>query len=330
MISPEKTIFVAGAGGMVGSSVVREVLRRGASRLLTPRSDELDLTDQRQVREFFLSATPDIVVLAAAAVGGIDLQLSRPADLLYRNLLIQSNTIHAAFESGVRKLVFVSSSCVYPRDTGQPMREEQLLQGDLEPTTDAYAVAKIAGIKLCESYFRQHGSNFFALTPPNLYGPRDKFDIESSHVIAALIARMHRAKLERLASVGIWGTGSQRREFLYADDLARAIVFALDEIDSNDIYGRGISHLNIGTGSDLSIRELAVLIGEIVGFDGELRFDRSRPDGARQKLLDISRIREFGWKHEVDLREGLEKTFSWYLNNSLSPEPAIAGRVHPV
>jgi GDP-L-fucose synthase len=316
MISPEKTIFVAGAGGMVGRSVVMELRRRGFDRLLTPGSHSVDLTSGQQTRQFFDSESPDIVVLAAATAGGIGLNITHPADLIHRNLLIAANVIHAAFEAHVEKLVFVGSACVYPKETPQPMREEQLLAGPLEPTVEYYALAKIAGIKLCESYARQHGRNFFSLTPPNLYGPNDRFGSGSAHVIPSLIARFHQARIAGDDSVSVWGSGRPRREFMHVDDLATAIVFALETIDADDVYGQGISHLNVGTGTDMTIGETAALVRDIVGFEGEIEFDVSKPDGVERKLLDVTRIRNLGWGHRIELREGIRRTYDWYLANS--------------
>ncbi len=333
MISPNKRIFVAGAGGMVGSSVVRELSGRGYDGLLTPSSLETDLTDQQQVKSFFRSASPDVVILAAAKVGGILANSRFRADFIYQNLMIEANVIHAAFDAGVEKLILLGSSCIYPKLATQPMREEELLSGYLEFTNEPYAIAKIAGIKLCESYFRQHGSNFLSLMPTNLYGPNDNFDLETSHVIPALIRKFHEAKVTGAASVDIWGSGRPRREFMHVDDLAGAIAFTLEEIDAADIYGQLISHLNVGTGSDLEIIETAGLIKEVVGFDGEIVRDESKPDGTMQKLLDVSRMHDLGWQHRIELREGLEQVYDWYLENAasekqvvdLSEPPAVAG-----
>ena len=315
MISSDKRIYIAGAGGMVGSSVVRALRRGKVGDLLTPSSKETDLTDQRQVRDFFATAAPQIVVIAAAKVGGILANDTYRADFIYQNLMIEANVIHAAFETGVEKLILLGSSCIYPKEAAQPMREEELLSGYLEPTNEPYAIAKIAGIKLCESYFRQHGCNFFSLMPTNLYGPNDNFDLQTSHVIPALMRKFHEAKERNDKAVQIWGSGRPRREFMHVDDLADAIVFSMNEIEASQIYGSGISHLNVGTGTDVRIIEVAQMIAEIVGFDGEILLDESKPDGTMRKLLDVTRIHGLGWRHRIELREGLEQVYGWYLQH---------------
>ncbi len=327
----DKRIFIAGAGGMVGSSVVQELSQRGFENLLTPSSSEVDLTEQQQVREFFRSSAPEIVVLAAARVGGILANNTFRADFIYQNLMIEANVIHSAFASAVEKLILLGSSCIYPKLAVQPIKEEELLAGRLEFTNEPYAVAKIAGIKLCESYFLQHGSNFFSLMPTNLYGPNDNFDLETSHVIPALIRKFHEAKIAKADTVQIWGSGRPRREFMHVDDLASAIVFALESIEAKDIYEHGISHLNVGTGSDLEIIETAMLIKAVVGFEGEIVRDESKPDGTMQKLLDVTRLNDLGWRHRVELTDGLKEVYDWYLKNvasrpadDLSVRPALA------
>ncbi len=320
MISPNTSIFVAGAGGMVGSSVVRELSRRGYTNLLTPSSAKADLTDQHQVKSFFRSASPEVIILAAAKVGGILANNKYRADFIYQNLMIEANVIHAAFEAGVEKLILLGSSCIYPKLAAQPMREEELLSGYLEFTNEPYAIAKIAGIKLCESYFRQHGSNFLSLMPTNLYGPNDNFDLETSHVIPALIRKFHEAKMSGAENVRIWGSGRPRREFMHVDDLAGAIAFALEQVDAEDVYDRGISHLNVGTGKDLEIIETARLIAGVVGFVGDIVCDESKPDGTMQKLLDVSRMQEFGWRHKIELSDGLDQVYDWYLENASSSQ----------
>jgi len=312
MASRDKRIFIAGAGGMVGTSIVRHLSADGYQNLLTPLSSEVDQTDQHQVTSFFREASPEIVILAAAKVGGISANNSYPADFIYRNLMIGANVINSAFESGVEKLIYLSSSCAYPKVSPQPIREENLLAGSLEATNAPYAITKIAGVKLCESYFRQHGANFYSLTPTNLYGPNDNFDLESSHVIPALIRKFNEAKLRGSESVEIWGSGEPRREFMHVDDLASAVVFALEQIEAADIFLQGVSHLNVGTGSDMTIRETAELISEIVGFRREIVLDPSRPDGMMQKLLDVSRLNAFGWQHSIEIRTGLKKVYDWY------------------
>jgi GDP-L-fucose synthase len=314
----DKRIFVAGASGMVGSAIVRALAASGSRDLLTPASSEVDLIDQRATRDFFRSQSPEVVIVAAAKVGGILANNTYRADFIYQNLMIEANVINAAFETGVGKLILLGSSCIYPKEASQPMREEELLSGYLEYTNEPYAIAKIAGIKLCESYFRQHGSNFFALMPTNLYGPNDNFDLETSHVIPALIRKFHQAKESNDPNVVLWGSGRPRREFMHVDDLAEAILFALDNVDAAQIYDTGISHLNVGTGTDVAIIETAELIKEIVGFDGEIVLDDSKPDGTMRKLLDVSRMHKLGWHHHIELRSGLESVYEWYLQ-SLAP-----------
>ncbi len=309
---------------MVGSSVVRELGRRGYTHLVTPASRELDLTNQQQTNEFFASEKPEAVIIAAAKVGGILANNTYRADFIYQNLMIEANAIHAAFDTGVEKLILLGSSCIYPREARQPMREEELLSGYLEFTNEPYAIAKIAGIKLCENYFRQHASNFFSLMPTNLYGPNDNFDLQTSHVIPALMRKFHEAKETSAPSVEIWGSGRPRREFMHVDDLATAIAFALESIDASSIYDRGISHLNVGTGLDLEIIETAELIKDIVGYNGEITRDESKPDGTMQKLLDVTRMHELGWSHRIGLREGLEQVYSWYLENVHARRETIA------
>jgi nucleoside-diphosphate-sugar epimerase len=297
---------------MVGSSIVRELSRRSYDRLLTPTSGELDLSDRAEVNAFFRSSSPDVVILAAAKVGGILANSSYPADFLYQNLIIEANVISAAFEFGAEKLLFLASSCAYPRDAAQPMREEELLSGPLEPTNEPYALAKIAGIKLCESYFRQHGSNFFSLMPTNLYGPHDNFDVATSHVIPALIRKFHEARVNGSETVTIWGSGRPRREFMHVDDVASAVAFVLENVEAKTVYDLGISQLNIGTGSDLPILDAAMMIKQIVGYEGGVVLDESKPDGAMQKLLDVTRIHSIGWHHQIELRDGLARTYDWY------------------
>ena len=323
MVSSDKRIFVAGSGGMVGSAVVRSLTRGGFRNLLTPNSSEVDLTDQAVTRSFFSSASPEIVIVAAAKVGGILANDTYPADFIYQNLMIEANVIHSAFESGAEKLILLGSSCIYPKQAAQPMREEDLLSGFLEPTNEPYAIAKIAGIKLCESYFRQHGRNFFSLMPTNLYGPNDNFDLHTSHVIPALMRKFHDAKGRGDKSVEIWGSGRPRREFMHVDDLADAIAFALSDVEAAQIYDQGISHLNVGTGSDVEIIEVARMIKEIVGFDGEIILDESKPDGTMQKLLDVTRMHGLGWRHKIELLDGLAKVYEWYLQRLPADQEAV-------
>ncbi|PYS97867.1 MAG: GDP-fucose synthetase [Acidobacteria bacterium] len=325
MTSFDKKIFIAGANGMVGSSVKRCFESAGFTDLLTPSSNALDLTDQKSVDEFFAHAEPEIVIIAAAKVGGILANNTYRADFIYQNLMIEANVINAAFKSGVEKLVLLGSSCIYPKLAVQPMREEELLSGYLEFTNEPYAIAKIAGIKLCESYYRQHGCNFYSLMPTNLYGPNDNFDLETSHVIPALMRKFHEAKESGDASVTIWGSGRPRREFMHVDDLAAAILFAMRIVEAKDIYENGISHLNIGTGSDVEIIEVAKLIKDVVGFDGEITLDNSKPDGTIRKLLDVKRMHDLGWHHKIELRHGLEEVYKWFLEHQpAAKDSAIA------
>ncbi len=315
VLDPAMRIYVAGHRGMVGSAIVRRLRAAGHDNLLLRSRTELDLTDQRAVEAFLAAERPDYVVLAAAKVGGIHANDTYPADFIRINLAIALNVIHGAWRAGVERLLFLGSSCIYPREAPQPMREEALLTGPLEPTNEPYAVAKIAGIKLCESYNRQHGTRYRSVMPTNLYGPNDNFHPENSHVIPALLRRFHEAKESGAGSVTVWGTGSPRREFLHVDDLADACVHLMDVDDKT--YARHTapmcSHVNVGTGEDVSIRELAELVAEVVGYGGEIRFDPSRPDGAPRKLLDVSRLHALGWRHRIGLREGLERTYRWFL-----------------
>lgn len=299
---------------MVGRAIVRALESDGYSQIIQTSSDMLDLRDQNATREFIDEQRPEIVILAAAKVGGILVNNSLRADFIYDNLIIQSNVIHAAFESGVEKLLFLGSSCIYPRESAQPIREEALLTGPLEPTNEPYAIAKIAGIKLCENYFRQHGADFLSLMPTNLYGPFDNFDLNTSHVIPALMRKAHEAKLRGDVVMEVWGSGKPLREFLYVDDLAAAVIFILENIDASSVYAGNISHVNIGCGSDISIASLARMIANVVGFQGELIFDSSKPDGMPRKLLDSSRLAERGWKYKTELEDGLKQTYDWFLS----------------
>ena len=300
-------IYVAGHAGMVGSAIVRALRRRGVSDILTRTHAELDLTDQAQVRGFLAAQRPDRMVIAAARVGGILANNTYPAEFIYQNLMIEANLVHEAWRAGVKRLLFLGSSCIYPRMSPQPMAEEALLTGTLEPTNEPYAIAKIAGIKLCESYNRQYGTDYRSLMPTNLYGPGDNYHAENSHVIPALLRRFHDAKESGAKTVTIWGTGKPRREFLFVDDMAEASVHVL-ELDAQ-AYGSitqpMLSHINVGTGEDISIGELARTIAGVVGFEGDIAFDVSKPDGAPRKLLDVSRIRKLGWKPAVELEQGL-------------------------
>ncbi len=320
MTEYQKRIFVAGHRGMVGSAIVRNLSEQGKVRVITRTRAELDLTDQSAVRRFFAVEKPDEVYLAAAKVGGIHANNTFPAEFLYENLMLEANLIHEAWRSGVRKLLFLGSSCIYPRMAPQPMAEDALLTGKLEPTNEPYAIAKIAGIKLCESYNRQHGTDFRSVMPTNLYGPGDNYHPENSHVLPALIRRFHEATQAKSPSVVIWGTGTPKREFLYVDDMAEACVHVMNL--PQDTYAASTqpmnSHINVGSGEDLSILELARLVGDVVGFKGEISCDADKPDGAPRKLLDISRIRELGWEPQVPLRTGIERAYRDFLSHPVA------------
>jgi GDP-L-fucose synthase len=301
-------IFVAGHRGMVGSALVRRLEAGAFSNLLTRERAHLDLTDESAVANFFAKERPAIVIVAAAKVGGIKANNDYPVEFLVENLRIQNNVIHAAHENAVRKLLFLGSSCIYPKFAPQPIPETALLTGPLEPTNEAYAVAKIAGIKLCQAYSREKGANFISAMPTNLYGPNDNFDLETSHVLAALLRKAHEAKTRDDQRLVVWGTGKPRREFLHVDDLASACLLLLENYDSPEI-------INVGYGEDISIHELAELICDVVGFDGELAWDTTKPDGTPRKLLDVSKIRALGWKPAIPLREGIVRTYDWFRAN---------------
>ena len=316
-----KRIYIAGHRGMVGSAIARRLEARreqGESlELITRTHAELDLTNQAAVRDFMQAEKPDVVILAAARVGGIHANNTYPADFIYDNLMIEANVIHQAFEAGVKRLLFLGSSCIYPRDAAQPMREDALLTGPLEPTNDPYAIAKIAGIKLCESYNRQHGTDYRSVMPTNLYGPGDNFHPENSHVLPALIQRFHQATQTGAEGVVIWGTGSPRREFLHVDDMAEASLFVFDlPREDYDRHTRPmLSHVNIGCGEDIAILELARLVADVVGFEGEIRTDPSKPDGTPRKLMDVSLLKSMGWAPKIGLREGIEDAYRWFVDN---------------
>jgi len=305
-------IFVAGHRGMVGSSLVRKLKSGGFNNLILKSHSELDLINQKEVYNFFRNVKPDYVFLAAAKVGGIHANNTFRGQFLYENLTIQSNIIHAAYKNNVKKLLFLGSACIYPRNISKPIKEEYLLTDILEPTNEPYAIAKIAGIKLCENYFRQYGSNFISIMPNNLYGPNDNFDLETSHVLPALIRKFHESNKKNKRTVEIWGTGKPLREFLYVDDLADACIFLMNNLDSKDLYDNGISHLNVGSGQEISIKNLALLIKRIVGYKGDLSFNTDYPDGMPRKLLDTSRMDKLGWKPKYDIDKGLEKTYAWF------------------
>ena len=301
----EDSIFIAGHRGLVGSAILRRLKEEGFSRLLTRPRSELDLLNRAAVEEFFGREKPAMVVVAAAKVGGIQANNDQPVEFLTENLLIQNNLICAAHAHGARKLLFLGSSCIYPKHAPQPIPEDALLGGPLEPTNEAYAIAKIAGIKLCQAYAREYGGNFISVMPTNLYGPNDNFNLVTSHVLAALLRKAHEAKTSGAREIVVWGSGTPRREFLHVDDLAAACLFLLRTYDSPEI-------INVGTGTDLTVRELAELICDVVGFDGELTWDSSRPDGTPRKLLDISKIKSLGWQPTIPLREGIAQTYEWF------------------
>jgi len=306
-------IYLAGHAGMVGSAIHRRLVDKYYSNIITKNLSELDLTRQRDVEEFFKNENPQTVIVAAAKVGGIMANDMFRAEFIYDNLMIESNIINSAYKFGTEKLIFLGSSCIYPKLAPQPLKEEYLLSGYLEYTNEPYAIAKIAGIKLCENYYRQHGCNFFSVMPTNLYGSNDNFNLNTSHVLPALIKKFHDAKSKSLPEVIVWGTGTPKREFLFVDDLAEAIVFLLEKIEAKDIYNAGITQINIGMGQDLMISELAAMIADVVGFKGKIIYDSSKPDGTPRKLMDVSRINNLGWNAKTDLKSGIQKTYQWYL-----------------
>ena len=310
-------IFVAGHRGLVGSAIARKLEAEGFTNVIKRGRRELDLRNEAAVREFFVREKPDLVVLAAAKVGGIKANNDFPVEFLLENLAIQNNVISAAHEHSARKLLFLGSSCIYPKHAPQPIPEDALLSGKLEPTNDAYAIAKIAGIMLCQAYAREYGDNFISAMPTNLYGPGDNFDLNSSHVLPALLRKAHEAKVSGARELVVWGTGQPRREFLHVDDMAAACLFLLRNYDSPEI-------VNVGCGEDVTIRELAELVCDVVGFDGELTFDASKPDGTPRKLLDVSRLTALGWRPTISLRDGIASTYEWFLE--MHGAPALAAR----
>ncbi len=317
-MSKNDRIFVAGSRGMVGSAIVRKLRERGYRDIVTPGHADLDLVSQADVKAFFESQRIDQVYLAAAKVGGILANDTYPADFIYQNLMIETNVIHESWTAGVKRLLFLGSSCIYPRLAAQPMREDSLLTGVLEPTNEPYAIAKITGIKLCESYNRQYGTDYRSVMPTNLYGPGDNYHPENSHVIPGLIRRFHEARQSSSSRVKVWGTGSPMREFLYVDDMAEACLHVMD-LSPQDYAGHTeptLSHINIGTGEDITIRELAAMIAEIVGYRGEIVFDPTKPDGTPRKLMDVSRLGSLGWHAKTGLREGLALAYADFLANA--------------
>jgi GDP-L-fucose synthase len=334
MLDKNKKLYIAGHTGMVGSAIMRKFEAEGFRNFITADLNELDLRRQKEVEKFIDSERPDYVIVAAAKVGGILANNTYRAEFLYDNLMIEANIIHASYKCNVEKLLFLGSSCIYPKLAQQPLKEEYLLSGYLEYTNEPYALAKIAGIKLCESYYRQYGSNFYTVMPTNLYGPFDNYDLNSSHVLPALIRKFHEALSPNSADakskeiiksnnadtsnkVEVWGTGTPRREFLYVDDLADAIFFLMNKINANDLFDKGLTHINIGSGLDFTIKEVAGLVKKIVGFNGEIVYDTSKPDGTPRKLLDVSLLNEMGWKYSTSLEEGIKKAYDWYLKNKV-------------
>jgi GDP-L-fucose synthase len=319
-MNKDSVIYIAGHRGLAGSAITRKFQARGFGNLITRTHEQLDLTRQAETEAFFREVRPEYVVMAAARVGGIMANNTYPAEFIYTNLAIQTHIIHAAYTTGVRRLLFLGSSCIYPRDCPQPMREGHLLTGPLEATNEPYAVAKIAGIKMCQSYNRQYGTRYIALMPTNLYGPHDNFDLETSHAMPALIRKFHEAKVSGRRQVAVWGTGNPRREFLHADDLADACFFILglpDERYATLTSGGGTPLINIGAGRDITIGELALLVQNIVGFEGEIVFDASRPDGTFQKLLDVSGMASLGWQASISLKDGITHTYQWCLETGV-------------
>jgi GDP-L-fucose synthase len=307
-MNKDSKIFIAGHRGLVGSALVRALSAAGYSKIITRTRDELDLIDAKLVADFFKKEKPEFVFDAAARVGGIMANKEHPAEFIYQNLTIQNNIIHNAYISGVKKLLFLGSVCIYPKFAEEPVREESLLSGLLEPTNRAYAIAKIAGIVMCQSYNAQYGTNFVSVMPTNLYGPNDNFDLKSSHVLPALMRRFHEAKIRGDSKVTLWGTGSPRREFMHSDDMARACLFIMDKYDGSDI-------INIGFGSDITINEVAEMIKEITGFGGKIDWDTTKPDGTLRRLLDNSRLTKLGWSPKIDLKEGLTSSYEWFKDN---------------
>jgi GDP-L-fucose synthase len=312
-------IYIAGHRGLVGSAIIRKLEERGFANLLMRTHKELDLTSQAQVQNFFQQEKPDYVILAAAKVGGIHANNTYPADFIYQNMMIEANVINSAYENKVKRLLFLGSTCIYPKAVEQPMCEDALLTDVLEPTNEPYALAKIAGIKLCESYNRQHRTDFRSVMPTNLYGINDNFHPENSHVIPALMRRFHEAKVNGDAEVVVWGTGNAMREFLYVDDMAEASLFVL-KLDEETYQANTkpmLSHINVGTGVDVTIREMAEIMKEVVGFKGKIIFDTIKPDGVPRKLIDVSRLSNMGWQYSTDLKTGLKQTYDWYLQQAL-------------
>lgn len=310
----DSKIYIAGHNGMVGSAIVRNLKSHGYNNLIFTPYPRFDLINQKTVENFFKIEKPEYVIDAAAKVGGINANNTLRAQFIYENLMIQNNIIHQSYVYGVKKLIFLGSSCIYPKMAPQPLKEEYLLSGKLEQTNEPYAIAKISGIKMCENYYRQYGSQFLSIMPTNSYGPNDNYDLETSHVLPALIRKFHDAKINNSDSVILWGTGNPLREFIYVDDIADAVVFIMD-LDFNELYQSGISQLNVGSGKEISIRNLGQLIGQIVGYDGQIKFDTTKPDGTPRKLMDNSRLNDLGWTAKISLEQGIEKAYKWFLEN---------------
>jgi len=318
-MTKKSKIYIAGHKGLVGSAIIKNLQKKGYTNIISRTHAELDLTDQNAVANFFKAEKPEYVILAAAKVGGIVANNTYRADFIYENLAIQNNVIHQSYLHKVKKLLFLGSTCIYPKECPQPMKEEYLLTSPLEYTNEPYAIAKIAGIKMCESYNLQHGTNFTSVMPTNLYGPNDNFDLEKSHVLPALLRKMHEAKMANEPKVEIWGSGKPRREFLYSEDMADACVFLMESRDFTETYNKEDkeirnTHINIGTGIDISIKELAETIKKIVGYTGELYFNTDKPDGTMVKLTDPSKLHSLGWKHKVELEDGIRRVYAWYQN----------------
>jgi len=311
-MNKSQSIFISGHKGMVGSAINRELQNQGFSNIITRDRKDLDLMNKTDVFQFFKENKPTFVINAAAKVGGIIANNTFCADFIYENLEIQNNIIHAAHVYDVEKLLFLGSSCIYPKECPQPMKESYLMTGHLEPTNDAYAIAKIAGIIMCHAYYRQYGRNFLSIMPCNLYGPNDNFDLKTSHVLPALIRKFHEAKIQQKSTVTLWGTGIAKREFLHVDDMANAAAFILEHINADDLYSQNITHLNVGSGKDISIKELSEMISNIVGFKGQIVYDTEKPDGMLVKRLDVNRLNQLGWRHRISLSEGLTQTYNWY------------------
>ena len=310
-----KKILIAGSKGMVGSAIYRKFESEGFKNLVSADKNDLNLVRQDEVDSFIKEKQPDQIIVAAAKVGGILANNTYRAQFLYENLMIESNLIHAAYENNVDKLLFLGSSCIYPKMAPQPMKEEYLLTDTLEYTNEPYAIAKIAGIKLCESYYKQYGSNFISVMPTNLFGPHDNFDLETSHVLPALIRKVHEAKQNNTDYIEVWGTGKPKREFLFVEDLADAVFYIMQNVNASDLYDNDITHINIGTGEDLTIAKLVETIKRVIGFDKATVFDTSKPDGTPRKLLDVTRLHKLGWKHSTSLEDGIKKAYEWFLEN---------------